>query len=325
VARPRLKRLPRVSFVFGLLCMLVLLTSIFPDSVRAQAYSMQVNADGDTSALGSVGARVEIRTHLYQVDPTDADSFWVQASLQNGSFVQFGYAIYPAGTWCNRAVNMRPGKSFECLTGNLTVDGSEAIWAWTYFHDSSGNLYDHGIGHLSGVNGTWHEYRMESDLEGLWGFFLDGVEVAHTSVQTSEIRAIALSAEKTTLSITPGPLGPVEFRNLSYLDRILGQNTWFQVMTLTADTSCSVNAKCLPISYGIALLGPNDVIAGTSIPQPVDRTVLWSNSTEVTATRISQSALFWYERLAIIFVGGLILTTLYLRKRYIKSQKDADR
>jgi hypothetical protein len=81
-------------------------------------------------------------------------------------------------------------------------------------------------------------------------------------------------AEKVTLSIAPGSLGPVEFRNLAYLK----EDGWHNSTALYALVGCGVNPVCITNPYGVSLESANQIIAGSGLSQPQDRDLLWSIS-----------------------------------------------
>jgi hypothetical protein len=81
-------------------------------------------------------------------------------------------------------------------------------------------------------------------------------------------------AEKVTLSIAPGNLGPVEFRNLAYLK----QDGWHNTTALYALVGCGVNPVCITNPYGVSLESADQIIAGSGLSQPQDRDLLWSIS-----------------------------------------------
>jgi hypothetical protein len=95
------------------------------------------------------------------------------------------------------------------------------------------------------------------------------------------------SAQSTqfTQSPSPGPLGPVKFRNVAYLK----QDGWHQVTALYAIVDCCENPNCIPIPYGVAAVGPNHIIAGTSISKPKGGDLLWDSTAQVTTRHIPQT------------------------------------
>jgi hypothetical protein len=254
-----------------------LILFVLTPPAHAAEYTLEVGALSHAGSSVNMGVQVEIRSHLYPVYPPEADSFWVGSVPSDGAFIQFGYILKPAGSYCSSA-EMVAGLQPACLGEFLTVNGSEPMWFWQYWPNAVGDTYYYGSGMPRvGTNGTWHVYSIMPDSNGKWSFKLDEQEVASTNFQSANSSQLAFVAEKTfdaspTFS-RPGPLGPVEFRNLAYLD----QNGWRPVTDLYAIINCGVNSECMPIPYGVALLSANHIIAGTSVPQPKDGELLWSN------------------------------------------------
>jgi hypothetical protein len=295
---------------------------------------LQVGAYGDEASIGNVGVRAEIRTNLYYVNSPSEDSFWVGDVLSDGAFIQFGYIRVRAGSYCSYAKVM-PDASIACSGGPLTVDGSDALLFWLYSSNiSKGEFYYGLVRHSSlGTNGTWHLYSILSDPPNRWMFLLDTEEVADAlfPVANSSDR-VFIVAEKSfqigestfsTIREHPtdsGPLGPVEFRNAAYLKH----DGWHPVTELYAVVNCGVNPNCPSIPYGVTLVGPNHIIAGTSIPQPDDGRLLWSSTTRSTMTgkiTTTGSALVSmihapvYVLLLLVAVSITVIMAVFLRKR----------
>ena len=249
-------------------------------ATNASTYSLQVGALGDAGSIGNIGVRAEIRTHIYHVNPPDTDAFWVGNHLENGAFIQFGYVLNSAGTYCDNG-EVELGIPFTCSGVSHTVNGSEPLWSWTYLPNVARNGYYYGTASLTGENGTWHLYGIMPNSRGGWSFLLDGQQVANANFpSTSSSDKVSLVAEKITSSTTLGPLGPVEFRNLGYLK----QDGWHLVTGLIAIVNCGLNASCIPFTYGVSSLGANHIITGTSVSQPKDGELLWSSAARSTQT-----------------------------------------
>lgn len=282
-------------------------------------YNLQVGANVDVGLFGSMGVRAEIRLHIYHVSPLESDAFWVGAILNGGAFIQFGYELNTAGSYCSSG-EVDPGTSFSCSIGVQFANGSEPLWFWEYFPENSSSHFYFGQGSLgsSGVNGSWHLYSIIPNSQSEWGFLLDGHQVSGASFPTTISRSIFVVAEKITGSTQPGPLGPVEFRNLAYLK----PDGWHFVSALYAIVGCGANSDCIPISYGVCLEGANHFIAGTSIIQPLRGQTLWDASTQsseigsclsspsLATTIISVSP---YLAGAMAAVELLILFAIYIR------------
>lgn len=252
-------------------------------SNSSTTYNLQVGAFGDLGSNGNLGVRAEIRTNIYRLAQSDSsDSFWVGDNIGNDAGIQFGYILLAPGTYCDKGKS-DPAIPFTCAGGSVTVDGSEALWFWQYWPNISANVFYFGDG-LAGselLNGTWHTYTILAASQGGWNFLLDGHQVANANFPLTGAASKAyFAAEKVTSSTTPGSLGPVEFRNLAYLK----EDGWHLAMEFYAIVNCAANPNCIPIPYGVSLLGPNHIIAGTSVPQPKDGELLWNNAVESTQT-----------------------------------------
>jgi len=266
---------------------LIILSASLRSTVGPSLYNLQVGAFGDPNSVNNLGVRAEIRTHTYAVDRGDADSFWIGDRLQAGAFIQFGYILLSAGSYCGNAT-MESGSVLSCGGRSLTVNGSQPAWFWTYFPGMNESKFDYGLG-LSQVlasNGTWHLYSIHPSKLRTWVLELDGQNIATLNVLPINSRDTpTLVAEKATQSATPGPLGPVEFRNLSYLE----PDGWHSVKALYAIVNCGANPNCIPIPYGVSLIGPNHIIAGTAVSQPPDGSLLWGNPATLNATSVASS------------------------------------
>jgi hypothetical protein len=263
----------QILLLFIVACPLI---QTFAPANSSITYSFQVGAYGDAGSLNNIGLRAQIRTHTYPMNQADeADTFWIGDTLVNGAFIQFGYAIYQAGIYCVNA-EQEAGTQLSC-SGYRTVHGSEAFWFWQYWPNATASLYYSGIGAAGsvGANGTWHAYTIEPNSRGEWRFLLDERQVASIHFRsTNSTDEAAFVAEKISESTRPGRLGPVEFRNLTYLKR----DGWHSVTDLYAIVGCGVNPNCAPNPYGVSVEGPNHIIAGTSLTQPHYKEVLWDSS-----------------------------------------------
>lgn len=302
--------------IFALVLQLVIIifgTLIQP--ANAATFSFAVGALGDEGSAHNIGVRVEIRMHIYEVG-SDQDSFWVADLLDNRAFIQFGYLLNPPGNYC-KTTEVGTGIPLSCPGGYLTVNGSEPLWFWEYWPDQNGDRFFYGLGTFGSdaLNGTWHAYSIVPISHGGWGFKLDGIQVsiANFTATHSSDRAYA-AAEKTTeldqsftttQPIAPGQLGPVEFRNLSYLT----QDGWHSVTALYVLVNCGVNQNCPHIPYGVSSDGPNHIIAGTSIPERVKGDLLWNSQSapsqqqSATYTTLALSSAVAAAAAAVIFAG----------------------
>lgn len=273
------------------------------------SFAYQVGAAGSPDSIGNVGIRAEIRTHIYHVYSTDQDGFWVGDFLSSGAFIQFGYVIPPQGTYCPSG-EIGGSIPLSCPSESFTVNGSQVLWLWQYWPRS--DLYHFYFGWRSlgpaSINGTWNSYALLPDTQGYWQFLINGQRVATANFTAQpSISAARMVAEKTGFS-DPNPLGPVEFRDLAYLR----QDAWHSVTALYAIVYCTASVTCLPVPYGVALEGPNHIIAGLSIAQPKDGELLWT-STELTQTgaiESTTSSVMIVSVRSVIFYGALIVAAL---------------
>ena len=243
----------------------------------AQVYAwntLQVGVRGDQSSKGSSGASVAIRTHIYQAREGELDYFWVGTDLTNGAFIQFGYSLQP-GNYCLKGEAIS-GDSI-CLGTWDNISFSDARWQWQYWPNKYWIDYYWGIGHGNsvGTNGTWHTYSIVPNAKGTgWSFQLDGKEVDHLLFSpTYSATAVNFIAEKGFSSQQQKEkLGPVEFRNLSYLKG----DGWHLTSTLTASIVCAPQCS-ISNPFGITIDGAGGyMIAGSGIKQPANGVLLWS-------------------------------------------------
>lgn len=263
--------------------LLLALFLVSPVSVCAHItkYSPQVGVWGDDASIGNSGVQVGILTHRYAIDSGTFDYFWVGDNLADGSFIQFGYGMEP-GRFCLRWIN----ESCTGITDNIS--NSDARWQWQYWPNASLDKFDVVIGRTNsaGENDTWHTYAIMPNAAG-WAFVLDGVEVDNITVHAlkSKDRAYAV-AERNTDSSSFGTLGPVEFKNLEYLDN----GGWHTVDSLLILRSHSILSGNLVNPYGLELKGPNDVVAGSSLPLLGDDQLLWTSGDVTLVVSAGQNA-----------------------------------
>ena len=252
----------------------MILTSIPLTNAQVE-FNLQVGATADNGSLGNIGIRADIRTNSYNVSKPDlADAFWVGNNLENGSFIQFGYILQP-GSYCLAGKVI--GEHVECQTKYQQIGESDARWFWEYWPNASTPIFYFGTGgnNSAGAQGSWHNYEIEPNPQNGWAFILDGRQVANFSAHYAPSKDPAyMVAEKVTLSIAPGSLGPVEFRNLAYLK----ENGWHNSTALYALVGCGVNPVCITNPYGVSLESADQIIAGSGLSQPQDRDLLWSIS-----------------------------------------------
>jgi len=242
--------------------------------VNAQGQmNIQAGAWGDEASVGNRGVRTEIRTHVYALNERDlGDSFWVGDNLDNAGFVQFGYQIESPGRYCVRGQVV--GGAQECSRFDTLTD-ADARWFWEYFPNLKGADFYYGIGTFGSVgsNGTWHQYTITPSATGGWAFLLDGNQVDSIGFHWTHSKdRVYVVAEKVTSSTSPGPLGPVEFRNVAYLK----DDGWHGVSQLYVLRGCGVSENCGPsVPYGVQLEGPNYIVAGSGMDLVKAGSLLW--------------------------------------------------
>jgi len=162
---------------------------------------------------------------------------------------------------------------------------SDARWFWAYFPNAQvvdDWYYGFGPANSVGSNSTWHLYSILPSGLGDWSFVMDGVTVYTSNFSSNPSTSPAhLVAEQTS-----GPylsqLGPVEFRDLAYLG---ADSQWHGTSSLSLIDGCGAAAdgSCLVSNaYGVESAGPNDVIAGSNVPTPVEGQLVWERESTCT-------------------------------------------
>jgi len=255
-------------------------------------YNIQVGAWGDEASIGNMGAGVEIKTQIYSLAGQDsADSFWVGDNLQNGAFIQFGYELFGRpGNYC--LYGKATGISANCLGNHDAIGYSEARWFWQYWPNANVTDFYSGIGPAGSVgpDGSWHLYQIRPNVANGWNFILDGRTVWSFNLYqvTKSIDQVYMVAEEVTGDAEPsGTLGPVEFRNLDYWTAF----GWQPVTSLAAILGCgAISPNCgiliggyvWNMPYGVTLVGPNDVIAGTGQTSRTRGDSIWPSQLMLT-------------------------------------------
>jgi hypothetical protein len=324
---------PRICLCFVLLT----LTAVpqISEQTNSGYRSYQVGAWGDSSSRGNLGVRAEIRTNSYAISSSHEDAFWVGSDLAGGAFIQFGY-ILSAHTemWCARGEADDQFDVLRCDSVMEPTDVSDIHWFWEYWPNSSVPRFSFQFGSgQEGVNGTWHTYAIMPDPENIaWRMLLDGVRVSvafFTPVLSES--PVYVVAEQVTAD-PPDRLGPVEFRNMSYLD----QDVWRPVKSLQVLVGCATIPDLKQCStdtlnpYGTSAMGANAIVAGLGIRKQPDGQVLWpttqpANNSTLTPLSVLEAAfiienqnplatlisrVFWASLL-----GVLALTILRLKRK----------
>lgn len=236
--------------------------------------SIQVGARGDDASRGNLGVRTEIRTHLYRAGPAVLDYFWLGTILLNGAFIQFGYAFEP-GYFCLKGSYL--GGNSKCAGDFALLSDSDARWQWQYWPSVYGKDFYYEIGPTGSAwpNGTWHQYSIVPGSNHSVVFVLDREEVTKIDFQLQPSgEPPMIVAEKVTASNELGDLGPVEFRNLEYLE----EDGWHAVDSLVSLNSCGTNTNCVVENpYGVSSEGPNQIIAGSSGEIRRSGQLLWTS------------------------------------------------
>jgi len=248
---------------------------------------VEVGVSGDDASRGNMGIRAAIRTHLYDTYPSMFDYFWIGNVLDDGAFVQFGYGFQPGpAVYCLKGLNAAGGNS--CTGKSELISNLEGRWEWQYWPNINGRDFYYGIGSANsvGLNGSWHEYSIVSSEVG-WHFLLDGIEVGNVIEKPSLSREPpVMIAEKAGATELVGTLGATEFRELEYYKG----NVWHEVQALFAVRTCSTLNCNLAQPYGILLVGPDHVIAGSVHQMPNSGELVWTSGlqTLTVTTRPAQ-------------------------------------
>lgn len=253
---------------------LLLLSVILTASQLPQANTtFKVGAWGDDASRNNLGVQVQIETHDYDSLPGTLQYFWVGDDLVDGSFIQFGYSLEP-GTYCLKGAAI--GGKLSCSGSTELIQSDDARWQWQYWPNRFKSDYYYGIGPSgsAGANGTWHLYTLSPTPSNFWNFMLDGRVVSNSSFAMSHSTDPALIiAEGNATPNASTPLGPVRFRQLSYLDG----SRWNPVNSLVAVSYCGISVACSANSYGATATGPNLLLAGSNVPKSQDGSLLWTS------------------------------------------------
>ena len=285
---------------------LLILASI-PVANAQVEFNLQVGATADDGSLGNIGISADIRTNSYNVSKPDlADAFWVGNNLENGSFIQFGYILQP-GSYCLAGKII--GEHVDCKTKYQQIGESDARWFWEYWPNASNPTFYFATGgnDSAGAQGSWHNYKIEPNPQNGWSFIFDGHQVDNFSIHYAPSKDPAyMVAEKVTLSIAPGNLGPVEFRNLTYLK----QDGWHNSTALYALVGCGVNPVCIANPYGVSLESADQIIAGSGLSQPQDRDLLWSISEQQQTSSPNYTMNGIYGAAILLFLIAVLVAVI---------------
>jgi PKD repeat protein len=262
-------------------------------------YSIQVGVWGDEASRGNMGVGAEIRTHLAPLVGQELSAtFWVGDNLDNGAFIQFGYSIDKPGYYCTYGEMV--GDHDTCLGASRSIGYDEAHWFWEYWPD--GNVihfyYVNGPAYSAGLDESWHLYQIWPNVVNGWNFVLDGKSVWSFNkfqVTKSKDPAFMVAEEVTSAPSASGSLGPVEFRNLSYLTEHI---TWQRVSSLKAISGCgALTPSCGNVPYGITVLDANHIVAGSGQQLRQDGARVWPPQYKLTITSpFPSSGDGWYDQ-----------------------------
>lgn len=280
---PQMRHVSALNIV--LVSTLILALSTAFDVAAQTNYVFLVGAEGDIGSKGNIGVRAEIRTHLYNVSAGDRDYFYISESFSDGSGIIFGYRSFGSEHWG---------------------------WTWGFGLAAAASNLEDGPAGSEGLNETWHTYSITHESDILWTFTLDDAQVAVAPIQlNSPDVPVSLYSEKITYNENGAALGPVEFRNLSYLKA----DGWHPVSSLRSSAFCLLNgdpnAQCnLGVPYGVSELGPNHVLVGSGMPKHNNGDILWTANPIDSFTR--------YLLPAALIATLSIVVYLVIRKRVRK-------
>lgn len=260
---------PSTSGSFVILVILLLLTTTMP-AFSGNAYWFQVGVFANIGSVNVTGASVQIRTHVVLPNnPQAYTSFWVGLNLPNNAFIQVGYV-----SWGN--VGGYPQRYWEYYPPTTASKGGGV------FHGD----YE---GDEVGPNGTWYTYSLQS-YGNVWSAYINGILDGSVNLGTSNSGGNTpyVVAEVSDTFTTHIILGPAEFRNLAYRDT---NNVWHSVPSAEAYVGLGEGSGTLPSGvsnpYGLQVLGTNDWMAGSGLPQTYNGATMWSAS--ATTTQQSQT------------------------------------
>jgi len=221
-------------------------------------YWFQVGVKADIGSANVTGASVQIMTHGPEPNPNVNTSFWVGLYLSNGAFIQVGYVMWAS-------TGGYPQRFWEYFPSGTVGQGGG-----TFQGDFEGDEV---------ANGTWNTYSFQSN-GNVWSAYINGVldGSVDLGVSNSGGKTPHAIAEVEDAYTTNTILGPAEFRNLAYRDT---SNVWHNVSAAVASIGYGVGSGALPsyerIPYGLRVLGVNDWLAGSGLPQNGNGQVLWND------------------------------------------------
>ncbi|HZD12015.1 MAG TPA: hypothetical protein VE177_00650, partial [Candidatus Binatus sp.] len=247
-----------------------------------RAFWFQVGAIGDASSSKNYGASVMIRT-AYDQASNDAHSYWVGGYLSTGAFIQVGYLTTVSTS----------GSTYCCS------------WFYEYFPSTNSNCCNPVIGpeFSAGPIGSWHTYKMDSNLDGTWSFYMDDKLLtlprqANATGTTPSLGAIdsgndspAALAEVADALNDRDTLGPGEFRNLTYRASTTPSDYQLVPRGLGFKDYGQPSSRALANPYNsVEIHGvDNNLLAGSHLPllpSPATSAVFWPNTVMGTSTQL---------------------------------------
>jgi len=260
------------------LFIMVVLIAARPVSA-APPYWFQVGVKADIGSVNVTGASVQIMTHGPQPNPNADTSFWVGLYLPNNAFIQVGYVMWAS-------TGGYPQRFWEYFPPNTASQGGG-----TFQGDFDGGEV---------ANGTWHTYSLQSN-GNVWSAYVDGVLDGSVGLGASNsgghtLHAIAEVEDAYTTNII---LGPAEFRDFAYRDT---NSIWHNVSAAIGSIGYGVGSGGLPLNekipYGLQVLGVDEWLAGSGLPQTGNGQLLWDDG------RIMSSAAYAEYGVMLILIAS---------------------
>ncbi len=255
--------------LFIVLFIIVLLVATRPVSA-APPYWFQVGVRADIGSVNVTGASVQIMTHGPQRNPQADTSFWVGLRLPNNAFIQVGYVMWAS-------TGGYPQRFWEYFPPNTASQ-------------ANGPFQGDFEGDEVGPNGTWYTYSFQSN-GNVWSAYVNGVLEGLVDLGTSNSGGSTpyALAEVEGAYTTNIILGPAEFRNLAYRDT---NYAWHNVSSASGYIGYGVGSGRLPsgenIPYGLQVLGVNDWLAGSGLPQTGIGQLVWDDGKVIVSSAVPE-------------------------------------
>ncbi len=243
-------------------------------------YWFQSGVIANGTASNNSGISVQIETIYGQNITNGSIAFWVGENLQNGAFVQVGYAVESkTGEYPNNCT------SGGC-SSKIYMEAGKPYWFFEYFRSTnSEQSFYGGFSNVSlGSNGTFNTYSVSPDGT-LWKAYLNGklLGSVNAGVPDSGNNAPYVVGEYANASTNQTYMIPVRFRNFSvYLN---GREV--SVPGAYSYVGYGVSSKeALINKYGVEELNnESDYFeVGSGLPIPKNGTVMWNRGYEVSVS-----------------------------------------